>query len=82
MSIPRRDPNFTMADLQAAADKWMDAGYEYWVAAAKAGINGAVIWVADTDGRMSVFTRGEYRQTILQNIDRMGQAREFGKVDP
>ena len=80
MSIPRRDPNFTMADLADVGDRFLKAGRDYWEAAHKAGVDGAVIWLTSTDGEMVIFTRGEYRLTLLSNIDRIGPARDFGFV--
>ena len=83
MSIPRRDPAFTSEALQQAANRFIDAGFEYWEACHKSGlVGGAVIWCADGKGRMALFTRGEYRRTILQNIDSIGSAHEFGSVNP
>jgi hypothetical protein len=72
VSIPRRDPAMTVEELRKYARKFLDAGYEYWQAAKKAGVSGAVIWLTDADGRMVLITRGEYRHTIMQNIDRIG----------
>lgn len=82
MSIPRIDPNFTSEDLRRAADKFMDAGYEYWEACHKSGIiGGALIWVTDASGRMAMFTRGEYRHVLLKNVDEIGQTTyAFGGV--
>lgn len=79
MSIPRRDPNFTMADLQEAADKFMEAGQEYWDACHKAGLDiGSVIYIDQSDKGMAIFTRGEYRHTIMQNIPQVGRTYQLG----
>lgn len=79
MSIPPLDPNFTVAMLHEAANKFRDAGYEYWVACHKSGLTGgAVIWTASDSGYMALFTRGEYRTTILKNIEPLGYSIEFG----
>jgi len=78
MSV-RRDPDFTMADLQQAADKFLAAGQEYWNACAKAGLNvGAVIWIEDSQKGLGIFTRGEYRDVILRNIPEVGQIYQLG----
>ena len=79
MSIPRRDPNFTTAELSAAADAFMQAAKDYWVAAHKAGIDGAVVWLESQEG-FALFTRGEYRETILRNVHELGPARVIGGV--
>jgi hypothetical protein len=84
MSIPRVDPTFTAVDLKAAADKFIDAGHKYWEACHKSGlVAGAVVWCADGDGYMALFTRGEYRSTLICNIDGLGTSYAFGStVDP
>jgi hypothetical protein len=58
-------------ELLAAAERLLDAAMELHAARRKAGLAGAVAWVEDTDGRMVILTRGEYRHTLLQNIDRL-----------
>ena len=78
MSTPRIDPTFTMADLEAVGAKLLDAAQAYWEAAHKAGISGAIIWLEDFDGRLVIFTRGEYRHQLMQSIERMGPTRQFG----
>jgi hypothetical protein len=80
MSIPKRDPNFTTAELNRVADDFLAAGKRYWEAAHRAGINGAVIWIEDTDGRFVLFTRGEYRETIMRNVHEIGPTRQLGAV--
>lgn len=69
-----------MADLEKVGQKLLDAAYEYWEASAKAGINGAVIWLQDDDGRLVIFTRGEYRAQLMSGIERIGAPRHFGRV--
>jgi hypothetical protein len=71
----------TMDELREAGDRLLIAAQEYWVAAHKAGISGAVIWLEDRDKGLVIFTRGEYRATILRNIHEIGPARVFGAVD-
>lgn len=78
MSLPRRDPNFTMADLEKAGEKFLAAGQEYFDAFHKAGGSGAVIWLGAEDGKLAIFTRGEYRHVLMSNIDQIGQTKLFG----
>lgn len=78
MSLPRRDPVFTMADLHAEATKFLAAGHAYFEAAHKAGIGGAVIWTEDTEHGLVIFTRGEYRETLLRNIPELGPVVQYG----
>lgn len=80
MSVPRVDPKFTLNKLQKAADKFRDAGYAYWEAYCKSGRDGAVVWVEMDDGSLVVFSRGEYRQQIVGNIERLGPITTFGSM--
>ena len=78
-STPRRDPNFTMADLQAAADKFLDAGQEYWNACRKAGLDiGSVTYIENGAKGLAIFTRGEYRGTLMNNIPDVGCVYQLG----
>jgi hypothetical protein len=57
--------------LEDAATRLLEAAMDYHDEYRKAGLAGAVVWVKDSDGRMVVLTRGEYRHTLMQNIDRI-----------
>lgn len=81
MSLPNRDPNFTLADLEMAARKFAEAGHAYFEACCKAGMSGAVIWLLSTDGSLVLFTRGEYRDVLMRNIQEIGPSRFFGTTD-
>lgn len=78
MSIPRRDPNFTMADLEKVGERFLEAGLAYWEAMHKAGIDGAISWLQDRDGALVLYTRGEYRDLLLNNVERLGEVYSFG----
>lgn len=39
-------------------------------------MRGAVQWIKDTDGRVIIFTRGEYVSTLMRNIDSIGAPTE------
>jgi hypothetical protein len=77
MSIPKRDPNFTVAELQQVGQKLLEAASEYWIAAHKAGVAGAVIWLKGADA-LVIFTRGEYQEQLLRNIEEKGPTIQFG----
>ncbi len=55
--------------LEACAQRWLDVSREYWDAFQKVCGHAAVVWVRDTNGRMAVFTRGEYEHDLLENIE-------------
>ncbi len=80
MSIPAKDPSFTMEELNAAGEKFLEAALGYWEAAHKAGISGAIIWLKAEDGGTAFYTRGEYKSAMLQNIDRLGPTVQFGAM--
>ena len=78
--IPKEDPR------TAAAKKFLDAGMEYWKICQKQGQGGAVQWIEDADGRLIIFTRGEYRHQLLSQVhDLPGQPKvnrfEHGDFD-
>jgi len=78
MSIPNKDPLFTIEELRKVGQTLLDASYNYWEAAQKAGIGGACIWLEDADGKLVIFTRGEYRETLMRGIDKIGPIKTFG----
>lgn len=78
MSIPRVDPAYTTKKLHEEAELYLAAGKRYWEAMAKAGMGGAIAWIKDTEGFGCVFTRGEYTDQLLRNIDRLGTVHHFG----
>lgn len=53
---------------QAAAQKLLAAAHEFWSACMAEGQYGAGQWLTGTSGELVVFTRGEYRDTLLKNI--------------
>lgn len=68
-----------------AADKLLAAAYEFWGECHKAGQYGAVQWLQGTTGELIIFTRGEYRRQLMQNIDRLPNQDEiyyFGEQIP
>ncbi len=72
MSIPRQDPNFTREDLELSAHKLLEAAYQYWQDCHRFDykIAGAVQWLEDHEtGHLVIFTRGEYRERLMMNID-------------
>jgi hypothetical protein len=73
------DP-LTIEDLQKEATLFLEAGRRYWQVANKFQNYGAVIWVQDTAGFGVLYSRGEYSQQIIQNIERMGPTTHFGAL--
>lgn len=70
MSIPRRR-EVTEAEMQEKGQKLLDATYDYWKIMQEAGEGGALFWLRDTSGKTVIFTRGEYRATLLHNVDQL-----------
>lgn len=70
MSIPRlRDVSET--ELRASAQALLDAAYAYWKIMQEAGEGGALFWLDDCAGHTVIFTRGEYRSTLMSNVDQL-----------
>lgn len=65
-------------ELKEAAERLLEAAMDYHAAYRKAGLAGAVVWIQDTTGRMVILTRGEYRHTLMENIDRVYRDDEDG----
>ena len=70
----------SMKELEEEAALFLHAARRYWDYCNKRGIYGAVIWCQDRSGFGAVFTRGEYRQQMLYNIDCLGEPVHFGRV--
>lgn len=72
MSIPRRDPSVGTDQLKEAAEKFRDAGLNYWETGHKSGlVEGAVVWLRMDDGSLTLFTRGEYSDEIIAAVRRL-----------
>ena len=70
----------TTPELREAADHLLKAAYDYWrVLGAVAGSR-AVLWLEDTAGRVVIFTRGEYRQHLMESIERRGLELHFTEL--
>jgi len=67
------------ARLHQAADALLSAAMAYWQEYRRVTGGAAVIWVSDTDGRLVILTRGEYRETLFRNIDALKQDTQFLK---
>ena len=78
MSIPRKDPNYTVDQLQKDGVAFLEAGLRFWEGRAKCGMAGAVVWFKDTELGTVIFTRGEYDYKLTQNIEGHGPTYEFG----
>ena len=56
------------AKRMATGQKLLDAAHEFWEACDEEGQYGAVQWLIGTLGELVIFTRGEYRQRLMENI--------------
>jgi hypothetical protein len=52
----------------AAGQKLLDAAQEFWSACHEEGQYGAVQWLTGSNDELIIYTRGEYRQTLMSNI--------------
>lgn len=53
---------------KAAGQKLLDAAHEFWQACRDEGQYGAIQWLEGSNGELVLFTRGEYRQHLLNNV--------------
>lgn len=56
-----------------AGQKLLDAAYEFFKACHEEGQYGGVQWLQGSKGELVVFTRGEYRHDLLNNIYSMAE---------
>lgn len=56
-------------ELQEAAQRLLDGAYSYFKLMQKRGLSGGCIWLTDIHGAMIIFTRGEYKDRLLYNIE-------------
>lgn len=74
-----RGKPLTMEELSTVGEEFLAAGYKYWEAMHRVpGLGGAIAWISDTNDGLVIFTRGEYRDTILRNIPELGPVKHFG----
>lgn len=66
--------------LRASADNLIAAAYAYWRELGAVAGSRAVLWLEDTAGRVVIFTRGEYRQHLMENIERRGLELHFTEL--
>jgi hypothetical protein len=55
-------------ELKAKGQALLTAAYEFWKAHQRLAGRNAVVWLDDTSGHFVLFTRGEYKSQIIQNI--------------
>lgn len=76
---PKQEAPWDSFDIERTGDEHIDASgflltaaMEWWYASRKAKVNGAVKWLEGEDGSLLIFTRGEYRDKLMANIDAYG----------
>lgn len=59
------------ADLEGPAERLIAAARDYWEAYHRHGALGgqAVVWLGDNSGALVVFTRGEYRDRLVDFVE-------------
>lgn len=71
-------------ELQAAAETLLESAHAYFKVMQKKHLAGGCIWLTDKDGAMVVFTRGEFKNQLLHNIETrfdVGRAYSFGVAE-
>ena len=74
-------------DFEETGDKKEDActfllraAEQFWYACRGAGEQGAVKWLRGDNGALLIYTRGEYRETLMRNIDALPAAQQGGEL--
>jgi hypothetical protein len=67
----------TQKTLRECALSLSQAGHDFWKVCQKEDGSSAVRWLELTDGTLIVFTRGEYRQELLNGIDQISGKAEI-----
>lgn len=60
---------------QKAGQKLLDAAQEFWDACHDEGQYGAVQWLEGSNGALLIYTRGEYRQHLMQGVHSLPSAK-------
>lgn len=60
---------------QVAGAKLLAAAQEFWNACQDEGQYGAVQWLEDSDGKLIIYTRGEYRPQLMWAIHELPSAK-------
>lgn len=79
-----QQPEWEDFDIEKTGDDHFDAGNfllnaakQFWSACHKAKQYGAVQWLLGENGELLIFTRGEYKSTLLNNIEMYGPTKHF-----
>lgn len=56
-------------ELKTAAEAWLKASHDYYDLMRRRGLAGGCIWLTSQSGAMVIFTRGEFRERLLHNIE-------------
>lgn len=56
-----------------ASNFLLNAAQEWWEASKRANVHGAVKWLDSEEGALLIYTRGEYKDVLMQNIHKLGQ---------
>ena len=76
-TIPRATPLFDAAKvLLIAAERFRELKQRLHPPA------GAVVWLEDQDGRVLIFTRGEYRDILYENVDKLDNDVQVFELEP
>lgn len=65
------------SELAKRGQALIDAGQAYWDEYRRVCGGDAVVWLLDDEGKLIVFTRGEYRGQIMENINRIRETMFF-----
>lgn len=56
-----------------ASNFLLKAAHEWWEASKRANVHGAVKWLDSEEGALLIYSRGEYKDALMQNIHKLSQ---------
>ncbi|MEA1878626.1 MAG: hypothetical protein U9N86_17425 [Bacteroidota bacterium] len=59
----------------STAQKLLDTAQDFWDACHEEGQQGAVQWLEGTGNELLIYTRSEYRETLMANINKLPRSK-------
>jgi hypothetical protein len=69
-------------ELKRKADILLAAAYDFWQEHQKLGGPRAVVWLTDDNGRLVIFTRGEYKNQLMSVVRPLSEETPLDDIPP
>ncbi len=67
--------------LKEAAQRLLEEAARYWEVYQRERSRAAVVWLQDEEGRVLIFTRGEYREQLMAEVTKLGVPTHYFQPD-